>query len=53
MPDRPAHIVLRLVSPDRPGILAAVSPVLAAGGWDIREAAVHGDPDTRTFFVRM
>jgi formyltetrahydrofolate deformylase len=53
MPDSPAHIVLRLVCPDRPGILAAVSPALAAGGWDIREAAVYGDPDTRTFFVRM
>jgi formyltetrahydrofolate deformylase len=53
MPDRPAHIVLRLVCPDRPGILAAVSPALAAGGWDIREAAVYGDPDTNRFFVRM
>ncbi len=53
MPDSPAHIVLRIVCPDRPGILAAVSPALAAGGWDIREAAVYGDPDTRTFFVRM
>jgi formyltetrahydrofolate deformylase len=53
MLDRPAHIVLRLVCPDRPGILAAISPALAAGGWDIREAAVYGDPDTKTFFVRM
>jgi formyltetrahydrofolate deformylase len=53
MPDRPAHIVLRLVCPDRPGIVAAVSPALAASGWDIREAAVYGDPDTKTFFVRM
>jgi formyltetrahydrofolate deformylase len=53
MPESPAHIILRLVCPDRRGILAAVSPALAAGGWDIREAAVHGDPDTGTFFVRM
>ncbi|MFN7400246.1 MAG: formyltetrahydrofolate deformylase, partial [Sandaracinobacter sp.] len=53
MLDRPAHIALRLVCPDRPGILAAISPALAAGGWDIREAAVYGDPDTKTFFVRM
>ena len=53
MPDHPANIILRLVCPDRPGILAAVSPVLASGGWDIREAAVYGDPDTKTFFVRM
>jgi formyltetrahydrofolate deformylase len=48
-----AQIVLSLTSPDRPGILASVSPALAADGWDIREAAVYGDPDTRTFFVRM
>jgi formyltetrahydrofolate deformylase len=53
MPDFPAQIVLRLVCPDRPGILAAVSPALAADGWDIREAAVYGDPQTQTLFVRM
>jgi formyltetrahydrofolate deformylase len=48
-----ANIVLRLVAPDRPGIIAAVAPALAGGGWDIREASVYGDPDTRRFFVRM
>jgi len=53
MPDTPAQIVLRITCPDRPGILAAVSPALAADGWDIREAMVYGDPETRTFFVRM
>jgi formyltetrahydrofolate deformylase len=53
MPNTPARIILRLTCPDRPGILAAVSPALSADGWDIRSAHVHGDPDTRIFFVRM
>ncbi len=44
-----AHIILSLTCPDRPGILATVSPALASDGWDIREAG----PDTQTFFVRM
>lgn len=48
-----AAVVLRLVAPDRPGILAAVTPALAADGWDVREAHVYGDPETTTFFVRM
>ncbi|MBS3960506.1 MAG: formyltetrahydrofolate deformylase [Sandarakinorhabdus sp.] len=48
-----ANIVLRIIAPDRPGILAAIAPALFAGGWDIREAAVYGDPDTQQFFVRM
>jgi formyltetrahydrofolate deformylase len=48
-----AALVLRLVAPDRPGILASVTPALAADGWDVREAHVYGDPATRTFFVRM
>jgi len=46
-------IVLQLTSPDRPGILARVAPLLASNGGDIREAAVYGDPKTRKFFVRM
>ena len=53
MPNAPARIILRITCPDRPGILAAVSPALAADGWDIRGAQVYGDPETRTFFVRM
>ncbi len=48
-----ANIVLRIIAPDRPGILAAIAPAVAADGWDIREAAVYGDPDTQQFFVRM
>lgn len=45
--------VLQLKSPDRPGILARVSPLLAANGCDIRDAIVYGDADTKTFFIRM
>jgi formyltetrahydrofolate deformylase len=48
-----AHCVLRFRCPDKPGILARVAPVLAANGWDIREASIYGDPDSVTFFVRM
>jgi len=48
-----ANIVLRIIAPDKPGILAAIAPALAADGWDIREATVYGDPDTQQFFVRM
>jgi formyltetrahydrofolate deformylase len=45
--------VLRFRSPDQPGILAGVAPLLTNNGWDIREAAIYGDPETGTFFVRM
>ena len=45
--------VLRFRCPDRPGILARLTPALAAAGWDIREASIFGDPDTAGFFVRM
>ena len=48
-----ASCVLRFRCPDRPGILALVTPVLAESGWDIREASVHGDEDSVTFFVRV
>ncbi|MCR5872627.1 MULTISPECIES: formyltetrahydrofolate deformylase [unclassified Sphingomonas] len=44
--------VLRFRCPDQPGILAGVSSLLAANGWDIREAAIYGDPDSGIFFVR-
>lgn len=45
--------VLRFRAPDRPGIVAAVAPLVASHGCDIRDAEIYGDPDTRTFFVRM
>ena len=47
-----ARCVLRFRCPDQPGILATVTSLLAANGWDIREAAIYGDPDSRVFFVR-
>lgn len=50
---KPQDIVLQLKSPDRPGIVARVSTLLAAEGCDIRGASVYGDPETGEFFVRM
>ena len=47
------HCVLCFRCPDRPGILAALTPVLSVNGWDIREAKIFGDPDSGVFFVRM
>jgi len=46
-------ILLRMVCPDRPGILAEVSPFLVRSGCDIRESDIYGDPETGQFFVRM
>jgi formyltetrahydrofolate deformylase len=48
-----SEAVLLMRSPDRAGIVARVSSLLAEEGWDIREASVYGDPDTGEFFVRM
>jgi len=45
--------VLQIKSPDKPGIVAALAPLLASKGCDIREAGVYGDPVTKTFFIRM
>jgi formyltetrahydrofolate deformylase len=47
------NFVLRFRAPDRPGIIAAVAPLVAAHGCDIRAAEVYGDPDTRHFLCRM
>ena len=33
--------------------MAAIAPLLASKGCDIREAGVYGDPVTKTFFIRM
>ena len=49
----PSQLVLKMRCPDRPGILAAVTPLLKELGCDVREAAVYGDPQTEVFFVRM
>ncbi|WEK01213.1 MAG: formyltetrahydrofolate deformylase [Candidatus Sphingomonas phytovorans] len=48
-----SHLVLKFRAPDRPGIIARIAPLVAAQGCDIREAAVYGDPDTRSFFSRI
>ena len=45
--------VLQIKSPDQKGIVAAIAPLLASNGCDIREAGVYGDPVTKTFFIRM
>jgi formyltetrahydrofolate deformylase len=47
------NLVLKFRAPDRPGIMAAVAPALAAQGCDIREAVVYGDDETNRFFLRM
>lgn len=47
------EFILLLKCPDRPGILAEVTRFFAALGCDIRDSTVFGDPDTKTFFIRM
>jgi formyltetrahydrofolate deformylase len=47
------NLVLRFRAPDRPGIIAAVAPFLAASGCDIRAAEVFGDSETGVFFCRI
>lgn len=46
-------LVLRFRAPDKPGIVARISSLVAGHGCDIREAQVYGDHDTGGFFVRM
>jgi formyltetrahydrofolate deformylase len=46
------NYVLTLSCPDRPGIVAAVSGVVARYG-NILESQQYGDPDTGSFFLRM
>ena len=47
------EFIIQIKSPDRPGILASIAPELASHGCDICDANVFGDPETKTFFVRM
>ena len=47
------NYVLRFRSPDQPGILATVAPLVAEHGCDIRAAEVYGDDETGSFFCRM
>jgi formyltetrahydrofolate deformylase len=53
MTDDRHDLVLTLLSPDRPGILAAVTACLLKAGCDIRDAQQFGDGASSTFFVRM
>ena len=52
MSDAPRRI-LTITCPDGPGIVAAVSGVLATGGANITAAAQYGDADTGRFFQRI
>ncbi len=47
------HLVLALSCPDRPGIVHAVTGVLAAHGGNITESQQFGDPGTGLFFMRV
>ena len=49
----PTHWVLALSCPDRPGIVHAVSGVLAEHGGNITESQQYGDPETDRFFMRV
>ena len=53
MTDDRHEFILTFLSPDRPGILAAVTACVFGAGCDIRDAQQFGDADSRTFFVRM
>ena len=52
-PDAPTHWVLSLSCPDRPGIVHAVSGLLAEHGGNITESQQFGDPGTGLFFMRV
>ncbi len=47
------HLVLALSCPDRPGIVHAVTGVLARHGGNITESQQFGDPGTGLFFMRV
>ncbi|MFC3053246.1 formyltetrahydrofolate deformylase [Kordiimonas pumila] len=48
-----SEFVITLKCPDKPGILAKITPFLLECGCDIREASVFGDKETDVFFIRM
>jgi formyltetrahydrofolate deformylase len=48
-----AEFVLTLSCPDRPGVVAAVSGVLAGHGCNIIESQQFGDQESRRFFMRV
>jgi formyltetrahydrofolate deformylase len=49
----PAEYVLTLSCPDRPGVVAAVSGLLAGHGCNITESQQFGDPVAGRFFMRV
>ncbi|MFI6792608.1 formyltetrahydrofolate deformylase [Nonomuraea sp. NPDC050383] len=49
----PAEYVLTLSCPDRPGVVAAVSGLLAGQGCNITESQQFGDRAARRFFMRV
>lgn len=53
MNDAPTRYVLSLSCPDVPGIVHAVSGMLADRGGNINESQQFGDPDTGLFFMRV
>ncbi|MGH8506965.1 MAG: formyltetrahydrofolate deformylase [Stenotrophobium sp.] len=53
MIDDSRDFILTFRSPDRPGILAAVTACAYKKGCDIRDAQQFGDVDTKSFIIRM
>jgi formyltetrahydrofolate deformylase len=53
MTDVAKQFVIVLRCPDRKGIVAAVSGLLAANGQTILESSQYSDPSTNTFFMRV
>lgn len=47
------HGILTVTCADQPGIVAAVTSMLAAHGTNIVEAQQHSEPDTDRFFMRV
>ncbi|WP_026048595.1 formyltetrahydrofolate deformylase [Actinomyces timonensis] len=52
-PAAPAHLVLTLSCPDRPGIVHAVTGALARRGGNITESSQFGDEESGLFFMRV
>ncbi|PJI94790.1 formyltetrahydrofolate deformylase [Luteimicrobium subarcticum] len=52
-PEHPTHWVLTLSCPDRPGIVHAVTGVLAAHDGNITESQQFGSPTSGRFFLRV
>lgn len=53
MSDSSSSLILALSCPDRPGIVAAVSTLLAEAGCNIRDAQQFDDIETGRFFMRV